>query len=77
MIKLRNPHVLWQAARCFVGDNPPPGDGDRVISYADALGVVNTISEKLIDNAPCAANDRMLFGFLNLPPNYEKRTHAA
>ena len=35
------------------------------------------IRAELIENTPCAANDRMLMEFLALPPNFEKLTHSA
>ena len=70
-------HILWRAKRCFVDDNPPPGNDDKLLSENDALCAVDMIRAELIENTPCAANDRRLLSPLGLPPNFEKLTHSA
>ena len=54
------PHIPWQATRCFVCDKPRPGSDDKILSDNDALCVVDMIRAELIENTPCAANDRRL-----------------
>ena len=67
-------HILWQAAKCFIEENKPPGSDNRVYSDNDALDVVKSIRAEIIDNTPCAIEDRRLRGLLDLPPNFDRLT---
>ena len=70
------PHILWQATRCLVGDNPPPEADVETISDNDALCVAGMIRSELIENTPGAANYSRLLAALDIPPNFETLTQS-
>ena len=72
-----NRHILRQAKRCFLDDNPHPGADVEKLSDDDARGALDMIRAELIGNTHCEANDRRLMESLDMPPNFEKLTHSA